>query len=93
MVGSCAGPIFMNLNGVETMMFVFTIPEETYRPPKRSKVPLITESNYFEHDVEKLSVFRCPNCHEHALFRGCVFIGCVGCFNYFSEKEIIEENM
>lgn len=75
------------------MMFVAMIPEDTWRPSKRLKLPPITESNYFKTDREKLSVFECPLCHEHKLFRGCVYIGCTECMNYFTELEIIEANI
>lgn len=73
------------------MMFVFSIPEDTYRPKKKFKNNFI-DTMYPEPDVE-LGMFKCPNCHEHQLFRGLVYIGCAGCICWFSEKEIIEDNL
>lgn len=72
------------------MMFVFNIPEETARAPKHH---IQTETEYFARDREKLQTIHCPNCKEHELYRGGVYIGCTGCFNYFDEDEIIIANM
>jgi len=75
-------------------MFLTYIPEEYVKPQRsiRNK-PELTENSYFNNDVEKLAMFKCPICSEHQLFRGGVYIGCFGCLNYFSEKEIIEANI
>lgn len=67
------------------------IPEEAHARVRRA--PPITEEEYFKQDKEKLSSLRCPQCKAHELFRGGVYIGCRGCMTYFSEKEIIEENL
>jgi hypothetical protein len=76
------------------MLFVFgeMITEYTPRAKKGNKA-LIDENNYYLTDVDKLSCFKCPICSEYLLYRGVVYIGCFGCFNYFSEKEIIEANI
>jgi hypothetical protein len=74
------------------MMFIAGIIESD-APRKGNKFNVVTEAGYFDVDRSKLQAFRCPQCKEHNLFRGCVYIGCTGCMSYFSEKEIIEENL
>ena len=67
---------------------VFTIPEETEKPKrKNARVLDYDESTYYTRDAEKLKDMRCPNCKEHALFRGLVYLSCRECMNYFTEKE------
>lgn len=75
------------------MLFVFGDITEYHPKLKKNNKALIDESNYFLTDVDKLSCFKCPICGDHSLFRGVVYIGCFGCFNYFIEKEIIEANI
>ena len=74
------------------MIFAFMIPEDG---PQRNlkKYNIMTETQYFERDRDKLSSVHCPNCKEHELFRGGVYIGCSACMNYFTELNIIEANM
>lgn len=73
------------------LMFMTFIPEENYKP--RTKRKIITEAEYYLKDRDKLAGFECPICKEHQLFRGCVYIGCSACVNFFKEKEIIEANI
>lgn len=73
-------------------MFIVQLPIDEYKPKRQKSNPL-TEEQYYTNDIDLLSQFRCPTCKSYALFRGCVYIGCNGCLNYFSEKEIIEENI
>ena len=74
------------------MLFIAGI-MEVDAPRKGNRRDPLTEAEYFAQDRVKLEGFRCPQCKEHNLFRGGVYIGCTGCMSYFSEKEIIEENL
>jgi hypothetical protein len=73
------------------MIFLFGIPEDV-QPKRKFNPNILTEQEYFASDVRKLEAFQCPNCHEHTLFRGGVYIGCFACLNYFGESHIIEAN-
>jgi hypothetical protein len=72
------------------MMFVVSIPYEEHSKVKQA---VMSESEYFMNGREQLLVAYCPVCKEHELFRGGVYIGCTGCFNYFNEQEIIDANI
>lgn len=74
------------------MMFLAMIPED-YNPRPRHRALNFLDTGYPLTDKDKLKSFRCPICKEHNLFRSYVFICCSGCVNYFSEKDIIEENI
>lgn len=76
------------------MMFITFIPEEEDFQPRPKRVnKILTEAQYFSRDVDKLKGLECPACGEQELFRGCVFIGCRSCLNYFVEADIISKNI
>lgn len=77
------------------MIFIYSFPlddvDVTPRFKKNNKI-IINEVTYWPNKVDKLASFKCPNCGEHALFMGVVYIGCAGCLNYFNETDIINAN-
>jgi len=62
------------------------IKEETYSRPK-PKNKILSEWDYWKKDKDKLKHIACPNCGEHELFCGYVYIGCTGCLQYFKEVQ------
>ena len=75
------------------MMFAMFIPEEVIVKPSKRYHHILSEVEYFNVDRQKLLGLKCPNCGEHELYRGGVYIGCTGCFCYFAELDIINANL
>lgn len=74
------------------MMFLIGELSE-YNPKKTFKHWNSIDTGYPTTDMDKLAVFRCPNCKDNQLFRGLVYIGCKSCICWFSEEDIILENL